>query len=305
LNQLQNTKQILSDYKTYLSSFLNNAINPLWQQVSTGTATWINSSFYEPHKNNVQAVLTSIDPIINQINTMTSNISGVQQSDITKLNTMISGLLNNQYFIRSQAFFDPTNFLYTDCQSFNVLYEFYMKLFANFFRNSSIPGFPVGWNNNNEQVVRDVIIYARTHPGTYGSFSLYTQSLITQLFTLIDGDGIWALLGGTKSSSTQIVNGQNVTVTTYSGGNLSLDNNTNMFNNIINNTNYKQVLLNNGNEYVGLLAELAVQPDFFSVFNYNQSLEWAISWEYVDFPKENVNIYTPDNGGLKNISNIS
>lgn len=277
-NQLNNNLTLLTAHKAYLiclNSIFVSAVTNL-ASVSPSDST---NSYYDGYIARVGSLINQVDNLIPQFQNAIANVSSLQDLDITTLNQNLSVLLANDDFIRSHVYFDtPTSYQTMDCGNFNLLYSCYFRIFANLFRNND----NVPWNGSNENVVRDTILYIKHNSSVYNGFSTYTKTLVDELYTMIDGDNVWNILGGQLSNDT---NSSQMNAAILAG------------------SSYGQIYNANGVEYCNLLFTLASQSDFATYFN-SDSQVVNLNWQLPLMILEDMEQYLPSNFGFKNIQNI-
>ena len=254
-NQLNMNIKMLQNHISYLNQ-LQALFAQLQQQFITDSPDITGNNLYVGYAATIGALSTQVNTLLTSAQSLLSNVNTVQASDIATFNSNLNALITSVNFIRSHVFFTvPSSIQGQDSANFNLLYEFGFKVFAHFFRNKYSSFIP--WNNSNENVVRDTIMYIKKTPAIYSALSVYSQGIASELYELMDGDTVWGLLNG----------------------NLNNDNNTTqMNNNILTNSQYSQIYNNGGIEYCTLLFSLASQPEFFTTFD-NSATQQSFSWQ--------------------------
>ena len=279
-NQLNLNINMLQQQISYFSE-LQALLTQLQQQFIADSPDVNGNNYFVGYASTIGALSTQANTLLTNAQSLLTNVNSIQGSDISSFNANLSALITNVNFIRSNVYFTvPSSVQTQDSANFNLLYEFGIKVFAHFFRNKYSSTIP--WNGNNENVVRDTIMYIKQTPTIYNALSVYSQGVVSELYALMDGNTVWGLLNG----------------------NLNNDNNSQQMNaSILNNSKYSDIYANNGVEYCTLLFSLASQPEFFTTFD-NNTVQQSFSWNLFPLILEYMSCFSDSSFGSTPIQSI-
>ena len=252
-DMIDNAIDTLQEYLVFMQNIQTNVIQPITTQVNSVVLSTSSLYIYLNDPNTginagVQNVINGLGGVISSLRSLNpkdSNFANDLQSIMYQLEASMTWI-----FAASQNSFFAVNQL-------NLICDIYLKIISTVFVNGNMSN---AFNMNSpEQITRDMIIYIKKND--YALLSPNTQSILNEIYTLIDGDGIYSQLSG------------------------NLMNDTDANANLINNTNYNRVYIDNGVEYVSLLTQLCSQSDFVARY-YNQTSN-SFNWTYLNFYNTN------------------